>query len=284
MKLTWLITEPNKKHYDVTEELNNTDLSDRAIGILAASYVQMHLAEAMKRRSIHVTNLPLPNSAAAKKERDIFERMFGSGEGSLTFGQTIDLACAMGIISPNTHHDLTMIRKVRNKLAHLWESIDFDTTDPNIKSWCDSLKIPQVMAAGHTGRLAETAREKYLVSCNAICKCVFTETVAKKNLVKHSDKYNFFCGVLSQDQQREVARKISRVIFANKTAYADLDDITRAIDDLENNRDISPPKSGAWKNMDAGTIKNGWAREKQDLLVPEVDDDKAKLPLPVPWD
>ena len=54
------------------------------------------------------------------------------------FGPKIDLVFLMGMISPEGHEDMILIKKIRNQFAHYFEVDDFDT--PIIKGWCFGLK------------------------------------------------------------------------------------------------------------------------------------------------
>jgi DNA-binding MltR family transcriptional regulator len=98
--------------------------SDRAIAIIAAAIMEEHITEAIKRRW---------QDAPA-----VIRRMLQT-EGPLgNFGPKIDLVFLMGLISPEGHRDMTLIKKVRNKFAHYLDVDDFNT--PVIKGWCFDLK------------------------------------------------------------------------------------------------------------------------------------------------
>ncbi len=57
-----------------------------------------------------------------------------------SFYSRIELAAALGLISKTEHHDLNLIRKIRNDLAHGHGQHTFESD--SIKQRCDKLKLP----------------------------------------------------------------------------------------------------------------------------------------------
>ena len=77
--------------------------SDRAIGIIAAAMLEEHITNAIKRRW---------------HESPATVRRMLQVDGPLgNFGPKIDLVFLMGLISPEGHRDMTLIKKIRNKFA-----------------------------------------------------------------------------------------------------------------------------------------------------------------------
>jgi DNA-binding MltR family transcriptional regulator len=98
--------------------------SDRSVGIVAAAILEGHITSAIKRRwHDHPVTI---------------QRMLQIDGPLGNFGPKIDLVFLMGLISPEAHHDLTLIKKVRNKFAHYFDVEGFDT--PVIKGWCFDLR------------------------------------------------------------------------------------------------------------------------------------------------
>src|SRR3954469_12601040 len=92
--------------------------SDRALGVLRASFL-----EAALERYIRAHVRPNLDSDSAKRLFD-FSGIVGS------FGAKILLAYALNWIGKDTHHDLELIRTMRNEFAHCRKAIRF--TDPPV--------------------------------------------------------------------------------------------------------------------------------------------------------
>jgi DNA-binding MltR family transcriptional regulator len=139
--------------------------SDRAIGIIAAAMLEEHITNAIKRRW---------------HESPAMVRRMLQVDGPLgNFGPKIDLVFLMGLISADGHHDMILIKKIRNKFAHYLDVDTFET--PVIKGWCFDLKHFQNFvytdteisgpgrpkkifgSAGMDARL-QTAKGRYLVA------------------------------------------------------------------------------------------------------------------------
>lgn len=96
--------------------------SDRAAGVLAASYLDDYL----KRR--------LEQTLVDHKEcRSLFKGM----NPLSSFKARTEIAFAVGLLSESIHDDLNLIREVRNKFAHHPDEISFETKE--IKDLCDRL-------------------------------------------------------------------------------------------------------------------------------------------------
>src|SRR6202035_1300875 len=84
--------------------------SDPPIGIIAAAMLEEHITNAIKRRW---------------HESPAMVRRMLQVDGPLgNFGPKIDLVFLMGLISADGHHDMILIKKIRNKFAHY---LDVDT-------------------------------------------------------------------------------------------------------------------------------------------------------------
>ncbi len=102
--------------------------SDRACGVLHASWVEQVLETAIRRRL-------RPN---------LSNRMFDF-EGPLgTFSAKIMMGYALGLFGSKTNHDLLLIRTIRNEFAHCQLPLRFDL--PEVKAVCDQLIVPDTEA------------------------------------------------------------------------------------------------------------------------------------------
>ncbi|MEZ5894129.1 MAG: hypothetical protein R3C58_13430 [Parvularculaceae bacterium] len=63
--------------------------------------------------------------------------------GAASFSNRINLAYALGFISPTELHDLNLIKKIRNIFGHELHGIDFET--PKISSLCMELSAPKLL-------------------------------------------------------------------------------------------------------------------------------------------
>ncbi len=101
--------------------------SDRAVVILGSTYLQNHLGHLI--RSFIVDH---PENSANLLEA---ESPLGG------FGPRIYSAYALGLISPNELHDLSLILKIRNQFLAQLNSLKF--TDDDFSKICNLLKIPR---------------------------------------------------------------------------------------------------------------------------------------------
>jgi hypothetical protein len=100
--------------------------SDRACGILFASWVELLVERAIKYRL-------KPNASPALFDYD----------GPLgTFSHKISMAYGLGLFGQKTNHDLLLIRTLRNEFAHCQLPLHFEI--PEVKSLCDHLMLPDI--------------------------------------------------------------------------------------------------------------------------------------------
>jgi DNA-binding MltR family transcriptional regulator len=103
----WLVTSP--EDMAVLAELNQ-GASDRAVGIIAASLVEIHLTQLIKAAFIREVKL-------GDKET-VQEFIFRSTGPLGAFAAKTRLAYLMGMISPEAFKDLEIMREIRNRFAH----------------------------------------------------------------------------------------------------------------------------------------------------------------------
>ena len=66
------------------------------------------------------------------------ERLLGGFNAPLgTFSSRISACYALALIGEDEYHELTVIRKIRNKYAHRWESVSFE--NDSIRDLCGNL-------------------------------------------------------------------------------------------------------------------------------------------------
>lgn len=121
--MQWVVTSP--EDMAVLEEVNR-GASDRAIGIIAASLVEIHLTKLLKQAFITEVK-------QANKET-VLERMFNSSAPLGVFSSKIRMAYLMGLISEEFFRNLEIMREIRNRFAHYTEIGSFDMQE--ISSRC----------------------------------------------------------------------------------------------------------------------------------------------------
>ena len=111
--MTWIFatTQDRQAFYDAIAEIRATS-SDRAAGIVAASFLENQLTTAIQNR-MHPHDKIIP-------------KLFRPSGPLGNFGTKIDLGFSMGIYSEELHRELTTIKKIRNEFAHKMEIHTFD--------------------------------------------------------------------------------------------------------------------------------------------------------------
>jgi hypothetical protein len=94
--------------------------SDRAAGVLGPAFIDDLLRELLLGRVVDA--------------RHADENLLGANRPLGSFSSRIDVAHAFGLISTADRQDLHLIRKVRNKFAHLSARITFRSAP--IAEWC----------------------------------------------------------------------------------------------------------------------------------------------------
>jgi hypothetical protein len=99
--------------------------TDRSAGILAASFLENHLEQTIRRAMVEGVNV---------------DQLFKSYAPLSTFSGKIDVAHAFGITSPKTHRALGFVRKIRNHFAHHPKVTSFDVSP--VRDWSMELVPP----------------------------------------------------------------------------------------------------------------------------------------------
>jgi DNA-binding MltR family transcriptional regulator len=123
--------------------------SDRAVGLLATSFLAEQCKAALQRHFVDDMRLS--------------KRLF-SGYGPLaSFSACIDGLFGLGHIARIVHHDLHVVRAVRNDFAHHADLIDFSSDE--IRKQCDRLRLVITLRVCEP---STDARAKFLLSI-ALC-------------------------------------------------------------------------------------------------------------------
>jgi DNA-binding MltR family transcriptional regulator len=94
--------------------------SDRGCALMAAAYIDSQIGELLR--------------ATLVKEAKVVEALLGQTKPLGTFSARIDMVYAIGLIGMRLHHDLHLIRKIRNDFGHVPDPICFN--DTRIASRC----------------------------------------------------------------------------------------------------------------------------------------------------
>jgi len=153
--MAWFISK--EAHYEVIKELENQ--TDRGAAIIGAALVEERLTEAIESRL-------LPNTI--KKDKLLNET------GPLgTFSAKIDMAYGLGFFGENSHKDLHIIRKIRNKFAHRIEPLTF--TIQSISDQCNALWLPKNVLEMGNSEPPTTPRHQYLRAINILNGLIWSE-------------------------------------------------------------------------------------------------------------
>jgi DNA-binding MltR family transcriptional regulator len=113
----WVVTSTSPEDMAVLDEVNR-GASDRALGIIAASLVEIHLTKLIKQAFI-------PEIKTGSKET-VQDRMFQSSGPLGAFSTKIRMAYMMGMISEEFFKNLEIMREIRNRFAHHTEMGSFE--------------------------------------------------------------------------------------------------------------------------------------------------------------
>jgi DNA-binding MltR family transcriptional regulator len=103
----WVFLDDGEKSILSTLDLD----SERAIGIVIGSMIENRLQRAML--------------AKFHRSKQIEERLLQASGPLGSFSAKIDLACLIGLISTEAHHDLMVLKDIRNRFAHDLSILNF---------------------------------------------------------------------------------------------------------------------------------------------------------------
>ncbi|HTU24788.1 MAG TPA: hypothetical protein VMF30_05295 [Pirellulales bacterium] len=146
--------------------------NDRAIAVLGAALLDEALTNALKQSW---------RNDGAKRTANALDTLLRDG-GALSFRVKIDLAYLTGLIGPETHADLTIIKNIRNKFAHALVMDGNDTpTVPltfrvqKIHAWCDNLNMNRRVIVHHpTGTPGTSPRIRFVLAVSAYASSLQT--------------------------------------------------------------------------------------------------------------
>ena len=133
--------------------------SDRAVGVLAAAYLEECLKELLLLRIVEGSD----------------SRLFGAHGPLATFSGKIDLAYAIGLLPMEVRDDMRRIKEVRNRFAHKIDDLTFEA--PEIKAICGEF---YVMFGGQRKHLTP-ARFAFEAACQV---CVLHIGDVRDNMTK----------------------------------------------------------------------------------------------------
>ena len=118
----WFVNGDAKISTAISQLLHD---SDRAVGVLAATVVELQLTSAIKYR--------------LAKHDEITNELFRDGGAVGSFSPKIDLGHLLNLFSPEAYHDLVIMKRIRNDFAHKPDMLSFATD--SIKKRCFNLKL-----------------------------------------------------------------------------------------------------------------------------------------------
>ena len=127
---------------------NYEDESDRAVIILAISFIENYLENTLKKRLVQHKSM---------------NKLFEGYAPLATFSAKIDIAYAIGLIPENICTELHLLRKIRNISAHEDSKIDF--SDTRIMNICNNLIVSKgIKTTSNNFYKINTCRGQFLFS------------------------------------------------------------------------------------------------------------------------
>lgn len=103
--------------------------SDRTAAIVTASLVETRLTNTL--------------TAGLQHDEVLFDRLFRTSGPLGSFSSKIDLARLMGAISEDAHHDLVILKNIRNIFAHQFKPASF--SEQRISDLCKNFRLIETM-------------------------------------------------------------------------------------------------------------------------------------------
>ncbi len=123
------------------------DETDRACAVLGAAFLDHALGELLH--------------AFLREDERVRERLFGRNRPLANFGTRVDVAFALGIIGTTEHHDLDLVRKIRNHFAH--ELTGAFNVSP-VADWCRELHGPEELGFRMPHDAVEPVRFRFITA------------------------------------------------------------------------------------------------------------------------
>ena len=125
--MNWSVKEEHE--FEIIREIEVQP--DRGAAIIAASFVEERLCDAVRARLVQDTSTHFKLADALLK---------GRGGALATFAAKIDVGLLLGLYESETHSDLHTIRDIRNEFAHRMVPLSFDSQ--SIAEKCAALRLP----------------------------------------------------------------------------------------------------------------------------------------------
>ncbi|WP_146193183.1 hypothetical protein [Maritimibacter sp. 55A14] len=113
--------------------------------------------------SVHLETLLGTILLAVAKEKTVMEEVLARSGAS--FNARIDLCFALGLLDANERRDLTLFRKIRNKLAH---SFEVKPNDQQISSWAKELSVQEITDADIKAQPAMAQIKEFFENANTL--------------------------------------------------------------------------------------------------------------------
>ncbi|MCI0408115.1 MAG: MltR family transcriptional regulator [Acidobacteria bacterium] len=130
--------------------------AERSFAIVSAAYLEELLKNAIRSRFVGGIS------------REVDDDIFGRSGPLATLNGKIDIAYTLGLIDKRSHHDLHLIRKIRNEFAHAFKRTRFGT--PKIAKLCAALSLPGTKAIADKTGARIRPREKYRITLVALAE------------------------------------------------------------------------------------------------------------------
>src|SRR5262245_34620919 len=128
--MSWTVTSALPEDMAILLEVQN-GASERALGIIAATLVEIHLTELLKRSQI--------SEKTTSSRATVKQTMFNSECPLGSFSAKIRLAYLMGMISEEAYKNLVTMKEIRNRFAHRLNISQFSHQE--ISSRCFNLTL-----------------------------------------------------------------------------------------------------------------------------------------------
>jgi hypothetical protein len=134
----------------IFEELNRQ--TDRGAAIIGAALLDTLLEEALLMSFLRISSR-------------IRDDLFGSYKPLAPFAAKINVGFAIGLLTTHLHHDLMLVRQIRNKFAHHVEPLEFG--NPDIGPLCQRLETKKL-----SGVKVPSNRNAFLVTVELIAAAI----------------------------------------------------------------------------------------------------------------
>ena len=143
--------------------------------------------------SVHLETLLGTILLAVAKDTRVMEQILSRSVAS--FNARIDLCFALGLLDPSERRDLTLFRKIRNKLAH---SFQVKPNDPQISSWAKELSMREITDEDIEAQPAMGQVKEFFEKANTLQRVEICISALSDKLTLRIDR--------AQDIGREISR------------------------------------------------------------------------------